>query len=96
MLVAEEAGQIWGCGGMTGNRMGVYVHPSAHRRGIATALIQAMEKIALERGITELELSAPERAVAFYQSVGFTLIGPKTHAFKNGSELTTYDMVKTI
>jgi len=95
-LVAEDNGQIFGCGGLTGNRIGAYVHPSAHRRGIAKTLFELLEKLARENVVSEVELSAPQAAIPFYESVGCVVIGPKIQSFRNGSELTTFDMKKSL
>jgi ribosomal protein S18 acetylase RimI-like enzyme len=52
----------------------LYVQPTARRRGVGTALIEATISFALERGCTDLHLlvnPANEPAIAFYESLGF-------------------------
>ena len=59
----------------------VAVLPSHHRRGVATALLEAAVARALEEGISELQLSTWEfnaRAQAAFRSFGFR---PKQHRF---------------
>jgi GNAT superfamily N-acetyltransferase len=95
-IVADQDGEIVGCGGLVNNRTGVYIHPRNHRRGIARAIFQELEAMARQRGLEALELSAPERAVPFYESVGFERVGPASHRFQNGAEIAVIDMHKRL
>lgn len=92
----DDDGELLGCGGLVGNRSGLYVHPRAQRRGIARTIFRELESIARQRGHAVLELSAPEPAVAFYESVGFERLATAPHRFADGAELTTIDMRKTL
>ena len=87
---------LLGCGGLVGNRPGLYVHPRARRRGVARAIFHDLETLARTQGHTVLELSAPEPAVAFYEAVGFERIAAAPHRFASGAELTTIDMRKLL
>jgi ribosomal protein S18 acetylase RimI-like enzyme len=53
------------------------VHPKARRRGIARALMTALEAVALEEGRTLLTLDTQEAGVAerLYLSMGYVLVG---------------------
>jgi GNAT superfamily N-acetyltransferase len=96
VLAIDDDGELLGCGGLVGNRTGLYVRLRAQRRGIARAIFHELETLARQRGHLALELSAPEPAVAFYESVGFERIGAAPHRFANGAELTTIDMRKVL
>ncbi|MEF2070206.1 GNAT family N-acetyltransferase [Consotaella aegiceratis] len=95
-VLAEGDGRVLGCGGLTGNRTGVYVHPSAQRRGIARTVFAELERLARLRNVPTLELSAPQKAVPFYRSVGFVPIAPKRHDFANGEGIIVVDMRKVL
>ncbi len=55
----------------------VLVHSAARRHGIGRALMQTLEREALQRGRTLLHLDtrAGDHSQALYESVGYTLIG---------------------
>ncbi|WP_299424839.1 GNAT family N-acetyltransferase [uncultured Shimia sp.] len=56
----------------------LYVHPSARRRGLARALMDAAVDAALQMGVLQLELCVDNQnhgAQALYQSCGFQQIG---------------------
>ncbi|WP_412552427.1 N-acetyltransferase family protein [Shimia sp. MIT1388] len=56
----------------------LYVHPSARRRGLARALLDAAVAAALEMGVLQLELCVDNQnlgAQALYQACGFQQIG---------------------
>jgi ribosomal protein S18 acetylase RimI-like enzyme len=59
----------------------VLVHRSARRRGIATALMREIERIALSEGRTLLVLDtiAGSEAVKLYTKLGWTLMGEIPH-----------------
>jgi GNAT superfamily N-acetyltransferase len=95
-VVAEQDGVVVGCGGLVNNRTGVYIHPRVQRRGIARLIFRELETRARQRGLATLELSAPERAVPFYEAVGFERVGPVPHRFGHGVEITVIDMHKRL
>jgi GNAT superfamily N-acetyltransferase len=84
-LLAELDGAPVGCGGIRPVADGVaeikrmFVVPSARGRGIARALLHALEEAARERGYTSLRLetgtSQPE-AIALYTSTGYEPTDP--------------------
>nr|WP_320133843.1 GNAT family N-acetyltransferase [uncultured Holophaga sp.] len=94
-LVAEESGHPLGCGALkfhgsaTAELKRMFVHPEARRRGIAAALVQALETWAREEGAREVILETGVRhaeALALYKALGFQRItnyGP--YAGKSGS-----------
>ncbi|HTR51498.1 MAG TPA: GNAT family N-acetyltransferase [Kofleriaceae bacterium] len=93
-VIAELDGELVGCGGLVDNRTGLYVHPQAQRRGIARTIFADLEARARRRGITLLELSAPEPAVPFYTAMGFERLTAKAQRFGERAALTVVDMQK--
>lgn len=50
----------------------LYVHPAVSRRGIATMLVDALEKLAAGRGATALTVDASDNAQSFFAKRGYT------------------------
>ena len=49
----------------------LYVHPSVARQGVATALCEALEKLAAARGTKSLTVDASDSAVEFFRKRGY-------------------------
>ena len=49
----------------------LYVHPFAAGKGVATALIDALERIAAARGSTEITVDASDTALPFFERSGY-------------------------
>ena len=49
----------------------LYVHPWHARIGVATALVDAMEKIATARGVEAMTVEASDTAVPFFEERGY-------------------------
>jgi len=50
----------------------LYVHPNATRRGVATVLVDALEKLASARGATDVTVDASDTARPFFDGRGYT------------------------
>ncbi|MBC9876675.1 GNAT family N-acetyltransferase [Bradyrhizobium sp. INPA01-394B] len=50
----------------------LYVHPAVSRQGIATMLVDALEKLAGSRGATSLSVDASDTAQNFFAKRGYT------------------------
>lgn len=50
----------------------LFVHPSAARQGVATSLIDAIEKLAGGRGAAKLTVDASDTARPFFEKRGYT------------------------
>jgi len=84
-VVARVAGHVVGCGAVVKSAQGwaeikrMFVSPAARGQKLGRRLLQKLEAIAVERGVTLLRLETgvkqPE-ALSLYRSVGFTEIGP--------------------
>lgn len=49
----------------------LYVHPAAARMGVASALIDAIEKLAAARGSAALEIDASDTAKPLFEALGY-------------------------
>src|SRR4051794_15377149 len=72
-LVATLAGSPVGFASLkgTGHIDMLYVHPAAAGQGVATALIDALEKLAGARGAKRLTLDASDTARPFFERRGY-------------------------
>ena len=72
-LVATFAGQPVGFASLKGSDEidMLYVHPAASRQGVATILIDALEKLAAARGAKRLVTDASDTARDFFEKRGF-------------------------
>ncbi|WP_407112836.1 GNAT family N-acetyltransferase [Bradyrhizobium sp. LMG 9283] len=73
-LVATLEGSPVGFASLRGNdhiRM-LYVHPAVAGQGIATMLVDALEKLAGGRGATSLSVDASDNAQGFFAKRGYT------------------------
>jgi putative acetyltransferase len=80
IVVAEEDGAIVGFAWMgdDGRLHALYVAPGAAGKGVGSALLQQVEQLAAERGLTSVHLEASLNAVPFYERHGFTALGDTT------------------
>jgi putative acetyltransferase len=98
-LVAEENGALLGFGILDlGESLinATYVSPKVARRGVGRRLVQAMETIARQQGVTRLHLSSTLNAVPFYESLGYLQEGPSTNRLPTGIELPCVVMTKDL
>jgi GNAT superfamily N-acetyltransferase len=94
-LVAEGAGGIVGFSLMESNgavRL-LYVLPAARFSGVSTALLAAMEREAIARGVPEVRLSSTETARRFYERRGYASAGAPTDGPRR---VRSYPMVKRL
>lgn len=84
-LVARVSGRAVGCGALArssaqwGEIKRMFVRPEARGRQLGRMLLQRLEAIAMEAGVTVLRLETGIRqpeALALYRSAGFVDIGP--------------------
>lgn len=73
----------------------LYVHPGAARQGVASALCDAIEKLAAARGATRLSVDASDTAEPFFAARGY--IGESRNTITVGDEwLANTTMKKTL
>jgi putative acetyltransferase len=73
-LIAERDGEPVGIGALvvaTSELRACYVRPSAARRGVGTAIVAEIERLARERGLRELHLESSVTAEPFYAALGY-------------------------
>lgn len=71
-LVALVGEEVVGTGAIQGTEVkSVFVEPDWHRRGIGTALMRELEKIAARDRIERLEVSSSLSATQFYSALGY-------------------------
>ena len=81
VFVAHRRGHIVGFAtivadeGNDGELESLFVEPTEWRKGVGRALVQRIEREAINRGATRLRVVANEQAAAFYEAVGFSAIG---------------------
>jgi GNAT superfamily N-acetyltransferase len=84
-VVARDAGSLLGCGAAVLLGEGcaeikrMFVDPAARRRGVASAILAALEEFARLHGVTRLLLETGPRqpeAIALYRRFGYRERGP--------------------
>ena len=71
-VMAERAGTPLGFASFGDERIDMlYVDPAHHRQGVARALIEAVELIALTSGIERLSVDASDAAEPFFAALGY-------------------------
>ncbi len=96
-LVAEEGEQILGFAVLDLKDSlinATYVSPNAVGRGIGRSLVQAMEGVARQGGVRQLQLSSTLNAVPFYKRLGFTPVKTACNRLPTGVELPCVLMTK--
>lgn len=95
VLVAIEGDAIVAVGSVTatGEIQLNYVSPDARFRGVSRALLQALEKRAIDRGNTRSHLISTETARRFYLSAGYAMDGAPQRKFGTTS---SYPMSKAL
>ncbi|MDZ8079330.1 MAG: GNAT family N-acetyltransferase [Nostoc sp. DcaGUA01] len=98
-IVAEINGQIVGFGAIVVSNSelrAVYVSPSFGRSGVGTAILQELEHLARERGLSELHLNASLNAEPFYQVNGYINQGFEEHILRSGRKMPSVRMRKKL
>ena len=72
-IIAETGGAIAGFASLKDNMHVdmLYTHPAFARRGVATALMQALEKLAQARGSEKLTGDVSDTALPLFEKLGF-------------------------
>jgi putative acetyltransferase len=86
--VAECEGKVAGYGIIeleTKQVQAVYVSPDHARKGVGTAVLQALEQAAVQAGIDTLRLTASLNAVGFYQKAGYQEVERTAHTLADGA-----------
>ena len=93
-VVALDGDRVAAYGGMTtvldeGSVANVATHPDYRRRGLGRAIVAALQREALARGVTSVFLEvrvSNESARRLYEEMGFSVIGVRKGFYRRPSE----------
>ena len=74
----------------------IFVHPNHTRTGIGRQIMLYLEKLALDAGVTQLNLESTLNAVAFYRSLGFEGDSLAKYVSPRGFSLDCIPMTKSL
>jgi putative acetyltransferase len=98
-LMAEIDGQCVGIGAIVlGNSelRACYVAPGAARRGVGSALVAEIERIAREHGLLYLRLESSLTAEPFYEALGYRVEERGEHVLGSGVAMAAIKMRKQL
>jgi len=98
-LVAVADGEVCGFGSLELPRArlaSLFVQPEYAGIGLGRLLLQALEQLAVEAGITTLNVQSSLNAREFYARHGYRLCKMSTHCTSNGLEMDCAEMDKLL
>jgi putative acetyltransferase len=98
-LVAEIDGTIVGVGCLVVANCELracYVAPEAALRGVGSALVREIERIAREHGLAYLQMDSSVNAEPFYLHHGYSVRKRGEHPLKSGRQMACIKMEKTL
>jgi putative acetyltransferase len=98
-ILAEISGEIVGMGAiiLAKNELrACYVAPDAARKGVGSALVQEIERIARERGLGRLDLDASLTSEPFYAHHGYDTRERGEHVLRSGQRMACVKMRKDL
>jgi len=98
-VVATRNGRTVGFGSIIPKRnelRAVYVHPDLGRQGVGTQIISVLERLAVERGLKELDLDASLNAERFYLKNGYSAMERGIHELRSGHKMPCVKMRKIL
>jgi putative acetyltransferase len=96
-VIAELDGEPVGLGVLVVDQCylrACYVIPEAARKGVGSALVKEMERIARASGLARLDLVASLNAEPFYTSVGYQVVLRGDHVLRSGVRMAAVNMTK--
>lgn len=95
-LVAHLGGEIVGFADLDGNYLDrLYVHGDFQRRGVAKALVSALEELAKAQGETRMTVHASITARGFFEKRGWQVV-KEQQVERKGVLLTNFVMEKAL
>jgi putative acetyltransferase len=98
-LIAELDGEAVGIGALVladSELRACYVLPSAARKGVGSALVAEIERIARHHGLRDLELVSSLTAEPFYRAVGYEVEERVEHLLGSGGRMPAVKMRKKL
>jgi putative acetyltransferase len=98
-VLAEIDGEIVGLGAIViakNELRACYVTPAAARKGVGTALVHELERIALEHRLEWLALDASLSSEPFYAALGYEVLGRGEHVLGSGHRMACVKMSKLL
>jgi len=98
-LVAEVNSEISGIGSLVidNNELrACYVRPNAARKGVGSAILREIERIALENGATILQMDSSVTAEPFYKAMGYEVLEYGEHVLYKGPRMACVRMRKVL
>jgi putative acetyltransferase len=96
-LIAELDGEPVGIGALVlanSELRACYVIPAAGRKGVGSALVAEMERIAQQHGLTHLDLLSSLTAERFYRALGYEIEERVAHTLTSGAAMAAVKMGK--
>jgi putative acetyltransferase len=98
-LIAELDGEFVGIGALVlaaSELRACYVVPAAARKGVGSALVAEIERIARHHGLMHLELLSSLTAEPFYRALGYEVGESVEHVLRSGDGMAAVKMRKTL
>jgi len=98
-VVAEVKGRVAGFGVIVESHnelRAVYVAAEFGNRGVGSALLQELERMAREKGCGELHMDSSLTASPFYRRHGYEELGRADHALSTGEKMACVRMRKVL
>jgi putative acetyltransferase len=98
-LIAEVDGRIVGIGALVvenAELRACYVTPEASRKGVGTALVREIERMARGQSLAYLELNSSVTAEPFYASLGYEICERSEHFLGSAQSMACVKMRKEI
>jgi len=92
-------GEIVGVGALvlaTSELRACYVLPSAVRKGVGSAIVREIERIALENGLASLQMESSVTAEPFYKALGYEVVDYGEHLLSSGDRMACVKMRKLL
>jgi ribosomal protein S18 acetylase RimI-like enzyme len=98
-LVAEVDGKIAGFGAIVetiSELRAVYVAAQFGNRGVGSALLEGLERLAMDKGCKELHMDSSLTAAGFYRRHGYMEVSRGEHTLRLGSRMACIQMRKAL
>src|SRR6266851_5159468 len=98
-LIAEIDGEAVGIGALVvknSELRACYVAPRASRKGVGSALVAEIERIAREHGLTYLHLESSTTAEGFYAAMGYDVEERGEFVLRSGTSMAAVKMRRSL